>query len=215
MKNKTFLIIGSGTFGHHLCRSFAKLGCETMLVDQREDAMSDLLSVVTSARIADATNRDALESLDIPSFDACFVCVGQRFQHSLEITWLLKELGARKVLSRASDDVQAKFLLRNGADEVIFPEQEISERIAVSESSDSIFDCIPLTKDYGIYELSVRPEWIGKTIPELHFRTAYDLTILATKTDGNLHPMPSMDYAFRKEDHIVVIGSAAAVNKVL
>lgn len=212
---KSFLIIGSGTFGHHLCRSFSKLKCEIMLVDRKEEAMNDLLSVVTSARIADCTNQEALESLDIPSFDACFVCVGASFQHSLEITWLLKELGAKKVLSRASDDVQAKFLLRNGADDVIFPEHEIAERIAVSESSDSIFDCIPLTKDYGIYELSVRPEWVGKTILDLHFRTAYDLTILATKTNGNLKPMPSMDYKFRAEDHIIVIGSSKAVNKVL
>lgn len=186
-----------------------------MVVDKKEDNLDDLLNVVTSARIADCTDREALESFDIPGFDACFVCVGKNFQVSLEITDMLRELGAKKIFSKAFDDVQAKFLLRNGADEVIFPEQEIAQRIAVSESSDSIFDCMPLTKDYGIYEISANSKWIGKSIGSIDFRRKYNLTILATKINNEIHPNPSLDYVFSTEEHILVLGTDSDIHKVI
>lgn len=212
---KTFLVIGAGTFGHHLCENIVANNCEVMVVDKREENMSDLLDIVTSARIADCTEREALESFDIPSFDACFVCVGKDFQSSLEVTDLLRELGAKKIYSKAFDDVQAKFLLRNGADEVIFPERDIAERLAISESSDSIFDCIPLTKDFGIYELSANPRWLGKTIASIDFRRKYNLTILAAKADKEIYPMPPLDYIFKENEHIIVLGQSEDITKAI
>lgn len=213
---KTFLVIGAGTFGHHLCKEFAKLKCEVMLVDSNEEAMSDLLSTVTSARIADCRNREALESLDIPGFDTCFVCIGDDFQTSMVVTYMLKELGARKVLSKADDDIQAMFLEKNGADGVIFPFKEIAERFAVSESSDSIFDCIPMTKDFYVYEISAHPSWIGKTIKDLDFRNTYNMNILAFKTeDGQVFPNPPYNYRFKKEEHVMVLGQEKDIKKVI
>ena len=152
---KSFLVIGAGTFGHHLCREFALQKCEVMVVDRDPKPLEDLVNVVTSAKIADCANIETLRSFDVPSFDACFVSVGRNFQYSLEITSLLKELGAKKVFSKADEDIQAKFLLRIGADEVVYPEKDMAKRIAIAESSDSIFDCMPLTADYGIYEITV------------------------------------------------------------
>ena len=137
---KSFLIIGMGSFGHHLCRELSKQKCELMVADVQSEMLEDILPYVVSAKIADCTNEEVLRSFDIPSFDACFVCIGGNFQNSLEITSLLKELGAKKVFSKANEDIQAKFLRRNGADEVIYPELDAAARIAVSESSDSIFD---------------------------------------------------------------------------
>ncbi|MCQ2559041.1 MAG: TrkA family potassium uptake protein, partial [Oscillospiraceae bacterium] len=173
---KTFLVIGAGNFGHHLCRELAKQRCEVMLVDNNEHEMEDLLKLVTSARIADCTDKAALASLDIPSYDACFVCVGRNFQISLEVTDLLRELKAKKIYSKADEDIQAKFLKRAGADYVIYPEQETARRIAVSESSDSIFDLMPLTDDYGIYEIQPHSTWIGKSIRELNIRNVHNIS---------------------------------------
>lgn len=212
---KTFLIIGAGTLGHHFCREFAKLDCETMLVDRNEESMNDLLNVVTSARIADVTSKEALESLDIPSFDTCFVCVGDNFQNSLVITYMLKELGAKKVFSQANDDTQAMFLKRSGADAIVFPVKEIAERIAVSESNDRIFDCIPMTKDFYVYEISPLSKWYGKTILELDFRRNYNMNILAIKTkDGEVFPNPSINYKFNKDEHIMVLAKEEDIRKV-
>ena len=128
---KSILIIGMGRFGHHLCENLAMLGNDVMVVDQKEEVLEDLLPIVTSAKIGDCTNEAVLRSLGIANFDICFVCIGTNFQSSLEITSLVKELGGRRVISKANRDIHAKFLLRNGADEVIYPDRDIAEKMAV------------------------------------------------------------------------------------
>ena len=191
---KSFLIVGLGSFGHHLCRALAEQKCEVMVADQVSETLEDLLPLVVSAKVGDCTNEEVLRSFDIPSFDACFVCLGDsNILGSLQITSLLKELGAKKVFSKADDDVQAKFLLRNGADEVIYPELEVAVSLAVSESSDSIFDCIRLTADYSIYELQPLPRWVGKSLKELNFRVKCNLTVIAAIRDGVIRPNLSPD----------------------
>ena len=128
---KSILIIGMGKFGHHLCQNLAELGNEIMIVDQKEEVLEDLLPIVTSAKIGDCTNEEVLKSLGVANFDLCFVCIGTNFQSSLEITSLVKEMGARYVISKANRDIHAKFLLKNGADEVIYPDRDIAEKLAV------------------------------------------------------------------------------------
>ena len=141
---KSFLIIGMGRFGSHLCRNLAKLGNEVMIVDQNEELLEPLLPYVTDAKIGDCTKEEVLKSLGVGNFDKCFVCIGTNFQSSLEITCLLKELGAKYVISKATRDVHAKFLLRNGADKNIYPDRDIAEKCAVQYSSDSVFDYFEL-----------------------------------------------------------------------
>ncbi len=213
---KSFLIVGLGSFGHHLCRALAEQKCEVMVADQVSETLEDLLPLVVSAKVGDCTNEEVLRSFDIPSFDACFVCLGDgNILGSLQITSLLKELGAKKVFSKADDDVQAKFLLRNGADEVIYPEQEVAASLAVSESSDSIFDCIRLTADYSIYELQPLPRWVGKSLKELNFRVKYNLTVIAAIRDGVIRPNLSPDYTFREEEHLLVLGRIEDIHRVI
>ena len=213
---KSFLIVGMGPFGHHLCRALADQKCEVMVADQVSDTLEDLLPLVVSAKVGDCTNEEVLRSFDIPSFDACFVCLGDsNVLGSLQITSLLKELGAKKVFSKADDDVQAKFLLRNGADEVIYPELEVAVSLAVSESSDSIFDCIRLTADYSIYELQPLPRWVGKSLKELNFRVKYNLTVIAAIRDGVIRPNLSPDYTFREEEHLLVLGRIEDIHRVI
>ncbi len=212
---KSFLVIGAGTFGHHLCREFAKQKCEVMIVDRNPKPLEDLVNIVTSAKIADCANIETLRSFDIPSFDACFVSVGRNFQYSLEITSLLKELGAKKVFSKADEDIQAKFLLRIGADEVLYPEKDVAKRLSIAESSDSIFDCMPLTADYGIYEITVPKRWVGKTVVKLDVRRSYNLSVLAIKNGSNLRPLPPVDHVFTETEHLMVLGRDEDIRRVI
>ena len=212
---KSFLIIGMGTFGHHLCRALAEQKCEVMVVDRISELLEDVLPLVVSAKVGDCTNADVLRSFSVETFDACFVCLGDDILGSLQITSLLKELGAKKVFSKAEDDLQAKFLLRNGADEVIYPELEVATSLAVSESSDSIFDCIRLTADYSIYELEPMKRWLGKSLKELNFRVKYNLTVIAAIRDGVIRPNLSPDYTFREEEHLLVLGKSEDIRKVI
>lgn len=212
---KTFLIIGMGTFGHHLCRELAKQKCEIMAVDRRAEAVEDVLPLVVSAKVGDCTNAEVLRSFGIESFDTCFVCVSSNFKNSLQIASLLKELGAKRVFSKADDDIHAKFLLRNGADQVIYPEKETAVRIAVSESSDAIFDCIPLTPEYSIYELAVPEKWIGKSLRELNVRSRYNLNVLGIKTEEAIAPLPPADYVFRPGEHVMVLCHVEDLRKLI
>ncbi len=211
---KSFLIIGMGHFGHHLCQSLARMDCEIMIVDEREEAVEDMLPYVVSAKIGDCTNIEVLKTFDIPSFDTCFVCIGENFQNSLEITSLLKECGAKKVISKADRDIQEKFLLRNGADAVIYPEKNMAERFAVRESSEHIFDYINLGSDYSIYEIDMLERWVGKTVKELNFRVKYNLAVLATKKNDEVTPVISGERRFEKDEHLLVLGKEEDVRKV-
>lgn len=211
---KSFLIIGMGHFGHHLCRSLAKMDCEIMIADKNEEALEDMLPYVVSAKIGDCTNIEVLKTFDIPSFDSCFVCMGENFQNSLEITSLLKECGAKRVISKADRDIQEKFLLRNGADAVIYPEKNMAERFAVRESSEHIFDYINLGSDYSIFEIDMLDRWIGKTVKELNFRVKYNLAVLATKKGDHVIPVISGDSVFNEGEHLLVLGKEEDVRKL-
>ena len=204
---KSILIIGMGRFGHHLAKDFLDNGHDVMIIDDREEAVEDMVPYATSTKIGDCTKEEVLRSLGIGNFDAVFVCIGTNFQSSLEITSLVKELGAKKVISKATRDIQAKFLLRNGADEVIYPDKDIAEKWAERYSLDNIFDYIDLPGPYGIYEISPLPEWIGKSIKESNIAVRYKVSILGVRKDQNeeMHIMPSADYVIQAKEHLMVM----------
>lgn len=212
---KSILIIGMGKFGHHLCENLLRLGNEVMIVDERGEGWEDLLPLVTSAKIADCTNMDVLKSLGVRNFDICFVCIGTNFQSSLEITSLLKEMGAKYVVSKTNRDIHAKFLLRNGADEVIYPDRDIAEKVAVRYSANHVFDYVELTPEYSIYEIPTFPEWVGKTITDVNFRAKYHVSILGTKVDGETSLLPMASHVFDAKEHLMVIGTNENVEKLL
>ena len=210
---KSFLIISLGHFGCHLCKSLAKTDCEIMIADKNEAAVEEMMKYADSVKIGDCTNIEVLETFDVPSFDVCFVCMGENFQNSLEITSLLKDCGAKKVVTKADMDIQEKFLLRNGADAVIYPDKNMAERYAIIESSEHIFDYINLDSDYSIYEIDVADRWVGKTVRELNFRVNYNLSVLATKNGHKVSPVISGVQRFEKGDHLLVLGTLEDVRK--
>lgn len=212
---KSILVIGIGRFGRHLSHNLINLGNEVMIVDKEEENLVELLPFTTSAQIGDCTKEEVLNSLGIRNFDLCFVCVGSNFQSSLEITSLLKELGAKYVISKASRDVHVKFLLRNGADEVVDPERDIAEKMAVRYSANNLFDYIELTKDVGIYEIPPADRWIGKSIKEVNFRVKYNVSIFATKIGGEVFPLPSAEHIFKPEEHLMIMGHYKDIKKIL
>ena len=212
---KSILIIGMGRFGRHLCKNLSQLGNQVMIVDEKEENLEEMLPYVVSAKIGDCTNENVLKSLGISNFDLCFVCIGTNFQSSLEITSLVKELGGRHVVSKANRDIHAKFLLRNGADEVIYPDRDIAEKLAVRYSANHVFDYIELTEEYSIYEIPPLPEWTGKTIKELDIRNRSGIHILGTKANGKAKLMPGASYVICQEEHLMVIGKKEDVDRIL
>ena len=184
MKHKSILLVGVGNFGKHIARKFNELGHDVMAIDQDEERINDVMPLVTSAQIGDSTNEDFLRTLGVDNYDVCIVTIGGDFQSSLETTSLLKELGAKKVVSRAERDGQAKFLLRNGADEIVYPEKQLASWMGIRYSADHILDYIELDGEHAIFEVTVPKEWIGMTVGQLDIRRKYKINIMGIKKNG-------------------------------
>ena len=211
---KSILVIGMGRFGRHLAKKMLDLGNDVMIVDKDSEIFEQLAEKFTDSYIGDCTNEGVIRSLGVKHFDLCFVTIGEDFQSSLVITSLLKRFDAKCVIAKANQNIQAELLLKIGADEVVHPEREIAEKLAVRYNARNIFDYIQLTSEYSIYEIPVLQSWIGKTIMEVDVRRKYRVNIIAVKKENSLNPLPGADYIFKPDEHIVVIGKATDVFKI-
>ena len=208
---KSVLLIGMGQFGQLLGEKLMKLGNEVMIVDKDENTINALAPKYTNAVITNCINPDNVKSLDVPSFDACVVTIADDFQSSLEITSILKDLGAKYVVSKANTDIQRKFLFRVGADQVIYPNRDMAEKLAVRLNAQNVYDYIELDAKYSIFELAVPDKWIGKTIREANPRAVYDLNILTIKKNNKIMPTPTPDTVFEEGDKMVVFGDTEKI----
>ena len=203
---KSILLIGLGRFGKHIAMHLNQLGHQVMAVDHEEERIEAVLPFVTNAQIGDSTNAYFLESLGISNYDVCIVAIGNDFQSSLETTSLLKELGGKMVVSRAARDVQAKFLLRNGAEEVVYPEKQLAKWTAIRYSADHILDYIELDEDHAMFEVSVPEAWAGRTIGQIDIRKKFSINIMGIKKSGKLELSSSPDTVLEAEDTMLVLG---------
>ena len=210
---KNILLIGAGRFGRHIAMQLSQLGHQVMAVDTNEERINDVLPFVTNAQIGDSTNEEFLRTLGIGNFDVCFVTISSNFQNSLETTSLLKELGAHYVVSRAERDVQAKFLLRNGANNVVYPEKQMAKWAAIRYSADHIFDYIEIDEQHAIFEVQVPKEWIGKSVGELDVRRRFGINILGIKRAGKTDVSVMSDTILSDDITVLALGEYKALQK--
>ena len=204
---KSILLIGLGRFGRHIAIKLNELGHEVMAVDHDEERVNAILPYVTNALIGDSTNEEFLRSIGVDNFDVCIVAIGDNFQSSLETTSLLKELGGKLVVSRATRDVHEKFLLRNGADKVVYPEKQLGVWTAITYSSEKVFDYIDLGENHVIMEVSVPDNWVGKTIFDIDVRKKYQINILAIRDSGKLVMNITGTTVFERDQTLLVLGT--------
>ena len=212
---KSVLLIGLGRFGYHMAERMQELKDEVLGVDIDEDKVEQCLSCLTSAQIADATDENFIRTLGVRNFDVCVVAIGDNFQASLEVTALLKDVGAQFVVSRAAGEIHAKFLLRNGADQVIYPERDMARHAAVKYSANHVLDFFQLTPEYAIYEISAPKEWMGKSIEELQVRRKHHVNILAVRVGETVDPVVSPAYRFTGQESIFILGASKEVKPFL
>ena len=210
---KNVLLIGLGRFGRHLAMQLNQMGHQVMGVDRNEERVNECMDFLTNAQIGDSTRVEFLRSLGVGNYDVCICCIGNDFQSSLETTALLKDLGARFVVSRAARDIQAKFLLRNGADEIVYPEKQLANWTAIRYTSDHILDYIELDDGYAIFEVEIPREWVGRTVGDIDIRRKYNINILAVKRDGKLDVTVNPDTCFTDRDAMLVLGSNKDIHK--
>ncbi len=212
---KSILVVGLGRFGYHLIDQLSKAGDEILAVDSSEERMEAVLDKVTSSLIGDATNESFIRSLGVENFDVCFVAIGDDFQASLETTSLLKECGARYVVARASRSVHEKFLLRNGADAVVFPEKQLAEWAAIRWCSGRVIDYLDYPGDYSIFEIQVPKTWIGSSLIDLGIRNKLHLNVLSIRREGKQIVEFPADFVFAEGDSVTVFGADKDIKKNL
>ena len=210
---KNILLIGLGRFGKHIAMQLNEMGHEIMAVDINEERVNRILPFVTNAQIGDSTDASFLESLGIGNFDICFVTIGGSFQNSLETTSLLKELGANLVISRAERDVQEKFLLRNGADRVVYPEKQVAKWSSIRYADDHILDYMEVDASHAIFEVAIPDERIGRSVGELDIRRRYNINILAVKKEREVSVTISVDTVLEADSTLLVLGDYKAIQK--
>lgn len=210
---KSILLIGLGRFGKNIAMKLHELNHEVMAIDKQEDRVADALPYVTNAQIGDSMNEAFLKSLGVGNYDVCIVAIGNDFQSSLETTSLLKELGAKMVVSRAARDVQAKFLLRNGADEIVYPEKQVATWTAIRYTADHIFDYIELDNDYAIFEIELPRNWVGRTVGEINIRKKYNINIMAIKRNGKRELTITPETRFIGDEALLVLGKNKDIHK--
>lgn len=210
---KSILLIGLGRFGRHVAEKLYELDHQVMAVDKQEERVEAVMSYVTNAQIGDSTNMEFLETLGVSNFDVCIVAIASDFQSSLETTAYLKDLGARMVVSRASRDVHARFLLRNGADEIVYPEKQVANWTAIRYSSEHIFDYVQLSDTHAIFEIEMPENWVGKTVGQVDIRKKFNINIMALKRDGKLDMSVRPDTLLTGDATMLVLGESRDIQK--
>ena len=203
---KQILIIGLGRFGLHIAKKLQEVHIQVLGVDSNEERVKVALPYVTNAEIGDATNQKFLGSLGVANFDVCIVAIGNDFLASLETTSYLKELGAKKVVARAARDHEENFLLRNGADAVVYPEKSMGNLTAIQWSSENVLDYIQVSKDFAVFEIEMPKDWAGKSIGEIDVRKNFKVNIIAVKSKDAGNVSLDSDYRFSEGESLYIIG---------
>ena len=210
---KSALIIGVGRFGTNCAKKLSAMGHEVMAVDTKETNINRVLPFVTSAQIGDSTNGDFLDSLGVNNYDVCIVTIADNFQNSLETVSLLNDRGAKKVIARAASSIHEKFLLRNGADTVIYPERQLAEWTAIRCTSSDIKDYFNIEGPNAIFEINVPSDWIGKTLMQLDIRRKFEINVIGVRRNGDLVTNFSPEEPFISTDSVLILGDEEIIRK--
>lgn len=210
---KEFVVIGLGRFGGSICQELMKLGAEVLAIDKDEDLVNEYSNIVTHAVVGDAVDENVLKSLGIWNFDHVIVSIGNDIQASILTTLILKELGVKKVTSKALNDYHAKVLEKIGADQVVHPERDMGRRLAHNLVSNNVLDYLELSDKHRLVEITASRKMEGYSIIDLDIRAKYGVNIVAIKRDNELIVSPQASEVIQKGDVLIVIGSNDDINR--
>ena len=210
---RTVLLIGVGRFGLRIAMRLAEMKVEVMAVDKNEERVKAAVPYVTSGVVGDSTSEEFLKTIGVRNFDECVVAIGDDVLASIETTCQLKELGAKRVIARASKDIHERLLLRNGADEIVFPEKQMANWTALRCGTENIFDYLELNDEYAVFDVKVPDAWCGKSIGQLDIRRRYRLTVMAVKRGSDMEIAVGTDYVLEPGETMLVLGRQDDVRK--
>ena len=211
---KSILLIGVGRFGYHIAKELSTLDVEFLAVDTDEEKLKHVSKCASKSLIGNSTDVEFLRSLGVNNFDECIVAIGDDFQSSLETVLNLKELRAKKITARASMESQKKLLAEIGADFIVYPEEQLAKWTALRCGTNSIYDFMDLDDGYGIFEITVPNDWVGKTLAELDLRRKQNINIIGVKNKNKINVILGPTFKLRENENLLVIAKIDDAGKL-
>lgn len=212
MKGKQFLVIGAGRFGTAVATTLYQLGHEVVVLDSQEQVIEQIMQQVTHALIADATDENTLRKLGCSNFDATIIAIGEDLESNILATVAAKNAGAKRVISKAKNDVAARILERIGADLVIRPEHDMGVRLAYQVSTPDVVDTLKLGENHGVIEIEASPMLCG-SLQELRLPSRFGVQVITVNRNNEVIVGPPADFRLYPGDKVLLIGENKAVEK--
>lgn len=209
-----FAVIGMGRFGSSVARTLHEMGHHVLAMDKNEDSLRRVADYATHAVQIDATDPEALRAVGITNFDAVIVAIGADVQESILTTLLLKEIGVKKVVSKAVNELQGRVLEKMGADLVVRPERDMGVRVARSLASKHVVDMLELSPTFLVEEVNVGPKLSGRSLGDLDLRTRFGVNILLIKRDSQILITPTAETQLQSGDILVVVGEKQGLSRL-
>lgn len=207
MEKKQVAVIGIGRFGSSLVRELSAMGHEVLAIDARESRLNDVVNVATQAVEADSMDENVLKALGLADFDVVVVAIGENLQANVLTTIMLKEMGVKKVIAKAQNELHGRVLEKLGADLVVYPERDMAVRVAHALVSNSVLEYISLSSNYSIIEMITPRVFVGKTLAEMDLRSKYQVNIMAIKRGDDIIVAPGPKERIARRDLLVILGT--------
>lgn len=216
MTNRSFCIIGLGRFGQTLAVNLAKTDHQVLVIDEDDNIVNAMSDIVTNAVIGDPTNETVLRAAGVGDYDCAVVATANSINDSILITLNLKEMGVKKVVARASSDQHRRVLEKIGADMVVFPEQDMGEKLVGILDRNNVLEYIEFSDTHSIVEVAVPKKWIGRSLSELDVRRKYKVTVLAVSdpvSGMNISPDPTKP--FTESETVALLGENSDIDRII
>ncbi len=214
MKNKSFAVFGLGRYGMAVAKELIDNGMEVIAVDESIEAVNEAAAFIPICKCADITDAEVIERLGIAEVDTVIICMAGQLEASVMAITLCKEVGVKTVIAKCANEMHQKILLRVGADQVVFPENESGVRLAKNLVSSGFIDMISLSKDVSMVEIDVREEWVGKNLIELNLRKKYGFNIVAVKKGEDVNVNINPEKPLEAGSMLIVIANTSQLQKL-
>ncbi len=213
-KKKTYAVFGLGRYGIAVARELVENGMEVIAVDTVQSIVNDAAAYLPICKCADITDGEVIKRLGIAEIDTVIICMASSLEASVMAVTLCKEAGVKNVIAKCANKMHQKILLRVGADEVVFPEDESGVRLARNLLSSGFIDMISLSKDVSMVEIDVKDEWVGKNLIELNLRKKYGFNVVATKKGEKVNVNINPEQALEADTTLIVIANTSKLGKL-
>ena len=212
--NKTYAVFGLGRYGMAVAKELIDNGVELIAVDSDMAKVNAAASELPLCKCADITDAEVIKQLGIGNIDVVIIAMASNLEASVMAVTLCKEAGVKTVIAKCGNEMHKKILERVGADVVVFPENESGVRLAKNLLSSGFVDMITLSKDFAMIELEVRPEWVGKSLLELHLRKKFEINVVAIKRGDILTVNINPEEKLAADSSLIVIANPSKLSKL-